>query len=118
MHDQETLKAQAEQQNPGLTGKNQRESPLGVWSTKHQEADRGMARLAVISQQLIQSDWQVADADASRMIDSIRDCSGGANNADLANALHAYGVDVRVVLIDPGHVDLSDIGVGGDVVGG
>src|SRR5207253_7966516 len=72
---------------------------------------------AVVSrQQLIQRDRQIADADAGGVIDGVGDGSGGADDAELANALHAYGVDVGVVLVDPGHVDLPDIGVGGDVV--
>src|SRR5579864_5812836 len=50
------------------------------------------------------------------MINGVGDSGGGADDADLANTLHAYGVDVRVVLLDPAHVDLPDVGVGGDVV--
>src|SRR5919107_6012989 len=41
---------------------------------------------------------------------------GGAYDADLAYPLGAHGVDVRVVLVDPGDVHLADVGVGGDVV--
>ena len=62
---------------------------------------------AVVSrQQLIERDRQIADADAGGVIDGVGDGRGGADDADLANALHAYGVDVGVVLVDPGHVDL------------
>ena len=50
------------------------------------------------------------------MIDGVGDSGGGADDADLANALHTYGVDVGVLLLDPGHVDLPHVGVGGDVV--
>src|ERR1700686_3386270 len=102
-----------------------------LWAKRHLAASRswreagavcqGTGRTypspAVVSrQQLIQGDRQVADADARCMIDGVSDGGGGADDADLANALHAYGVDVRVLLVDPGHVDLSHIGVGGDVV--
>src|SRR5260370_24286047 len=50
------------------------------------------------------------------MIDGVGNGRSGADDADLANALHAYGAGVGVVLLDPAHVDLSDVGVGGDVV--
>ena len=50
---------------------------------------------AVVSrQQLIERDRQIADADARCMIDGVGDGRSGADDADLANALHAYGVDV------------------------
>src|ERR1700730_5521810 len=70
----------------------------------------------VSRQQLIQGDRQIADADAGGVIDSVGDGRGGADDADLANALHAHGVDVGVLLVDPAHVDGSHVGVGGDVV--
>jgi hypothetical protein len=50
------------------------------------------------------------------MIDDVGDGSGGADDADLANALRTHGVDVEVLLVDPGHVDRADIGVGRDMV--
>ncbi len=46
---------------------------------------------AVSRQQLIQGDRQIADADAGGMIDGVGDGRGGADDPDLANALHAYG---------------------------
>src|SRR5207248_9990575 len=61
-------------------------------------------------------DRQVADANARCVIDGVGDGSGGADDADLANALHAHRVDVGVGLLDPAHVYLPDVGVGGDVV--
>src|SRR5689334_8852493 len=54
---------------------------------------------AIVSrQQLIERDRQIAHADARGVIDGVGDGSGGADDADLANALHAHGVDVGVLL--------------------
>jgi len=71
---------------------------------------------AVSRQQLLQRDRQIADADARGVIDGVGDGRGGDDDPDLANALGAHGVDVGVVLVDPGHVDRAGVGVGRDVV--
>ena len=42
--------------------------------------------------------------------------AAGSRDADLSYALGAHRVDVGIVLVDPGHVHLADVGVGGDVV--
>src|SRR5262245_22811319 len=47
---------------------------------------------------------------------SVGNRGGSANARDLANALGAHWIDVRILLIDPGHVDRADVGVGRDVV--
>ena len=50
------------------------------------------------------------------MINGISDGSGGTNDPHLTNPLCAHRVDVRIVLVDPGHVDRANIGVRRDVV--
>jgi hypothetical protein len=52
------------------------------------------------------------------MMDGVSDGGGGADDADFANAFRAHGIDVRVVLLDPGHVNRANISIGRDVVGG
>src|SRR5947209_19521294 len=71
---------------------------------------------AVSRQQLIQGDRQVADADTRGMIDGVGNRSGGADDPDLANPFRTHWIDIRVILIDPGHVDGTNIGVGRDMV--
>ncbi len=66
--------------------------------------------------QLIQRDRQIADADARCMIDGVGDGGGGANDPDFADALRAHWIEVRVVLVNPRHVNRADIGVGRDVI--
>src|SRR5262245_186880 len=61
-------------------------------------------------QQLGGRDRQVADALTRGVVDRVRDCGGGADNADLADSLAAHRIQVRVFLIDPGHVDVVDVG--------
>ncbi len=64
----------------------------------HETGRTNSSPAVVLHQQLIERDRQVADADAGGVKDGVSDGSGGADDADLANALHAYGVDVGVVL--------------------
>src|SRR2546425_7173918 len=71
---------------------------------------------AVSRQQLIQCDRQVTDANARGVIDGIGDGRSGADDPDFANAFRTHRIDMRGILIDPGHVDGADIGVGRDVV--
>src|SRR5258706_5222162 len=69
-------------------------------------------------QQLIQGDRQIADADAGGMIDGVGNCSCSPDDPDFAHPFRTYGIDVRVLLVDPGCIDGADIGVGGDAVSG
>ncbi len=50
------------------------------------------------------------------MIDGVDDGGGGADDPDFANPLRAQWVDMQILLIDPGHVNGADIGVGRDLV--
>ena len=54
------------------------------------------------SQELVQGDGQVSDADAGGVVDGVGDGRGGADDADLADPLGAHRVDVRVLLVEPG----------------
>jgi hypothetical protein len=65
---------------------------------------------------MIKCDRQVADANARRMIDGVGDGGGSADDPDFAHPFRTHRIDMRVNLIDPGHVDGADIGVGRDVV--
>src|SRR5260370_8956668 len=67
-------------------------------------------------QQLIQCDRQLADADARRMIDSVGNRSGGADDPDFSSALRAHWVDMQILLVDPVQVDRDDMGSGRDMV--
>src|SRR5262245_48942665 len=67
-------------------------------------------------QHLIQRDRQVAYALAGRMIDRVGDGRRYADDADLADALDAEGIDGAVGLVDEDHLDVLDVGVGGNVV--
>src|SRR5258708_19918108 len=67
-------------------------------------------------QQLIQRDRQLADADTRRVIDSVGNRSGGADDPDFANALPAHWIDMQILLVDPRHIDGTNIRVGRDVV--
>src|SRR3954467_6176506 len=51
------------------------------------------------SEQLVRRDRQFADALASRVVDGVRDRRSDAHHGDLADALHAERVHVRVVLL-------------------
>ena len=74
------------------------------------------------SQQLVQRDGQISDARAGCMVDGIRNRRGDANDADLADALRAEGVDDLVLLLDEDlrlirafvHVQRHGLGAGGD----
>src|SRR5262249_29300345 len=68
------------------------------------------------SQQLVESDRKVPDAPAGRVIDRVRDGGADADNADLAQALGAEGIDDLVVLIDEDHVDVMHVRVHREVI--
>src|SRR5271170_7175042 len=74
-----------------------------------------MERL-LVAQELGGGDGEVADAAAGRVVDGVADGCGGAGDADLADALGAHRVQVRVVFLDPRRVQVLHVGVGGDVV--
>ncbi len=46
------------------------------------------------------------------MIDGVGNRGGGADDPDFANPLRTYRIDIRVILVDPGHVNRADIGAG------
>jgi hypothetical protein len=50
------------------------------------------------------------------MIDGVGNRSSGADDPEFANPLHTHWIDMQILLIDPGHVNGADIGVGRDVV--
>ena len=50
------------------------------------------------------------------MVDRVGDCCGGADDADLAQTLHADGADDLVVLIDEDDLVTRNVGVHRDVV--
>jgi hypothetical protein len=58
------------------------------------------------------------DADADGVVNGVGDGGGHPDDADLAGALGAHRVVVRVVLIDPGGLDVLGVGACGDVVAG
>src|SRR5690349_12929704 len=69
------------------------------------------ARLrADTTQQLVHRDRQVAHARAGGVEHGVRDRRGRAGDADLAGALDAERVDVRIDLVDEQHVDLGHVG--------
>src|SRR5437588_10776877 len=62
-------------------------------------------------QQLLQPDRQLADADAGRVVDRIRDRRRGADIGELADALHTDRIDLVVLLGNQDHIDLSNVSV-------
>ena len=68
--------------------------------------------------QLVYRDRQIADALARRMMDGVGDRGGDADDADLAQALDAEAIDLGVGLVDEDDLDLSNVGVHGDMVFG
>src|SRR5579859_8301862 len=92
---------------------------LGVRVVLRVRRSSGAARESppqALRQQLVQGDRQGAHANASRVIDRIGDSRGGADDAELPDTLGAHGPDVRIVFVDPGHVNGAHISVSGDVV--
>src|SRR5437868_12209023 len=63
-------------------------------------------------------DGQVADTDPGGVVNGVGDRRGGADNANLADALGAHRVQVRVRLLNPCRLDVTDIRAGRDVVAG
>src|SRR5260221_1921042 len=66
-------------------------------------------------QELVERDGQVADADARCVIDGIGNRGSRTDNPQFTNALRAQRIDMRVLLVDPSHVDRADVGVAGHV---
>src|SRR5712691_10044406 len=66
--------------------------------------------------QPVYADGQVADADAGGVVNGIGDRGGDTDDADLADSLGPGGADVRILLVDPAHVDGADVRVDRDVV--
>src|SRR6516165_236975 len=71
-----------------------------------------------LREELVGGDREVADADAGGVVDGVGDRGGDTHDADLAGPLGAHRVVVRVVLVDPGGLDVLGVGAGGDVVAG
>src|SRR3954453_21303223 len=67
-------------------------------------------------EQAVQAQREVADADGGRVVNGVGDRRGRAHDADLADALGAHRVEVGVVLLEPGRLELLDVRAGGDVV--
>src|SRR3954463_2179217 len=64
------------------------------------------------SEQLLRRDRQLADPLTGSVKDGVRDGRGDANHRDLADALYAKRVHVRIVLVDKEHVhDPRGVGV-------
>ena len=61
--------------------------------------------LASIPQQLVQRDRQIAHTLPSGMIDRIRDRSGGADDADFADAFDTERIDLVILFFDEDHID-------------
>ena len=61
--------------------------------------------------QTIEGDRKLANADTGRVPDRIGDRAGGSRDADLADALDAERVDVRVVLLDENGFERGNVGV-------
>src|ERR1700674_3539950 len=58
--------------------------------------DEQVGAMRHLSKQLFQRDRQRADPFARRVVGGVRDGPCGAGDADLADALHARGIDVRI----------------------
>src|SRR5262249_24269317 len=62
-------------------------------------------------QQIIDPDAEATDADARRMPDRIGHGSGRAGDADLADALDAEHVHMRIDLVDGERLHVRDVGI-------
>src|SRR6185503_3127347 len=58
------------------------------------------ARLTCLLQQLVERDREVTDANARRLINRVGDSRRGADDTELADALRAERVRVRIVLVE------------------
>src|SRR6516225_3486836 len=78
-------------------------------------ASRSTVNLAVRSappaDQTVRPDRELAHSDAGRVPDSICDGARSAGDADLADALDAERIDMRVVLFDEDRLERGDVGV-------
>src|SRR5215218_9220284 len=75
-----------------------------------------VAVLLVSSKEFVRGYGEVSDAHSGGVVDGVGYGGGRAADADLAYPFGAHGVDVGVALVDPGHVHLAHVGVGGVVV--
>lgn len=75
--------------------------PIARIRLNRPEGGRGSAVLSLqLRQQFVDPDWEAAEPHAGRVPDCIRHRAGAARDADLADALDAQRVDVRIVLLD------------------
>jgi integrase len=94
---------------------------LSCWAGSAQAlpASRSRAtrsRSVEVLEQLVDSDREVADAGAEGIVHGVGDRRRGADDADLAEALGAGRPECVLGLVQPGDVELIDVGVDGDVV--
>src|SRR5439155_9739508 len=60
-------------------------------------------------QHLVERNRQIANANACGVVDRVGHRRGDAGRSDLADALDADRIDVRIVVADEAHVDIADI---------
>src|SRR5215210_3250363 len=77
---------------------------------------RSVSFLQSSPDEFVRCDGKVAYAYARGVVDGVGDGGRRADDTDLAYPFGTHRVDVRVLLVDPGDVDLAHVGVGGDVV--
>src|ERR1700685_3255894 len=61
--------------------------------------------------QTVEGDRELANANPGRVPNRVGDGTGGSRDPDLADALDAERVDVRVVLLDENRFERGDVGV-------
>jgi hypothetical protein len=66
----------------------------------------------------VERDRQVAHTNTGCVAYGVRDRGGGADDADLPDALRTHRADEGIRLVEPIGLDRLDVGVGGDVVAG
>src|SRR5689334_14103570 len=93
-------------------------SKNGAPSRRSAAASRTMTSSSLMagSEQLVEGDGQVADPLPGGVVDGVGDGCADAGDPELADALRADLVHVRIVLGDHDHVDGGNVGVDGDVV--
>src|SRR5215472_18781639 len=90
-------------------------SPILTSSTRSRPFIRGRER-ALVAQQLVGRDRQIANALSGAMIDRVGDRGGSSDNADFADTFDTERIDLVVFLVDEDHVDGMDIRVHRDVI--
>ena len=62
-----------------------------------------------LSLQLVQCNWQIANAFSGCVVDRVRNCRRNADGADFAQPLDSKRIDELVRLVDEDHLDILHV---------